>query len=190
VNLDKVLRRIGRLDEQPEALAQVARDVGFALAAGERRAIERVARALAAKAPARKRGKGASDQDYWAGFSAGLAMLMAAHQAGAEVGDAREAALRQTATEGARRVILLLGAGPLTGAELAGQLAMTPGATSKILATLRGAGLVRPLGGHPYPKRGARKPHVLTSLGSWLADELDRRARASGQHLKLVSRSA
>ncbi|HTM19448.1 MAG TPA: MarR family transcriptional regulator, partial [Kofleriaceae bacterium] len=177
MNLDKVLRRIGRLDEQPEALAQVARDVGFALAAGERRAIERVARALAAQAPQRRRGRGASEQDYWAGFSAGIAMLLAAHQAGAEVGDAREAALRQAASDGARAAILILAGGPATGAELAAQLGLTPGATSKILSTLRGAGLVRPLGGHPYPKRGARKPHVLTSLGSWLADELDRRAR-------------
>ena len=57
---------------------------------------------------------------------------------------------------------------------LAAKLGATPGATSKILASLRGVGLVRIVGGRPYPKRGAAKPHVLTPLGSWVASELDR----------------
>ena len=62
-----------------------------------------------------------------------------------------------------------LATAPMTGAELAAQLGVTPGAASKVLSHLRGAGLARTLGGIDYPKRGARKPHVLTSLGSWAA---------------------
>jgi DNA-binding transcriptional ArsR family regulator len=171
LNTAKVLRRIAQLGATPEAAEQVARDVGFALARGEREALAAVVRELAARAPAADE----RDASYWAGFADGLGTLVASWQAAQERADARRAALQAVSSDTARGAVRALGAGPATGTELAASLGVTPGAASKALATLRGAGLVRVLGGQPYPKRGARKPHALTALGTWVADELERR---------------
>jgi CRP-like cAMP-binding protein len=180
VKLDKVVARIARIAEEPELLEQVARDVGAGLAEGERDSLERVARELAIHAPHRSRGAKTDPNDYWAGYAAAIGTLLAAQRAAAEKVEAREAALRHTRGETAQGALEILAARPSTGAEIAAQLGVTPGAASKVLAQLRGAGLARTLGGQPYPKRGARKPHVLTPLGSWAADELRRRRRAAG----------
>lgn len=180
MKIDKVVARIARLSSEPELLEQVARDVGAGLAAGEREGLETIARELAARAPHRARGAKASEQDYWAGYAAAIATLLAAQRAMSEKNDAREAALRHARSETAQGVLAVLASGPSTGAEVAAQLGITPGAASKVLTTLRGAGLVRTLGGQPYPKRGARKPHVLTPLGAWAADELRRLRREAG----------
>jgi len=180
VKLEKVVDRIARIGAEPEVLEQIARDVGAGLAEDERRALERVARELAIHAPHRGRGAGASPHDYWAGYAAAIGTVLAAQRAAAEKVEAREAALRHTAGDNSQACLEILAAGPATGAEIAAHLDITPGAASKILAHLRGAGLVRPLGGQPYPKRGARKPHVLTALGSWTADERRRKRREAG----------
>ena len=175
---EKVLRRIAELAATEESLAkleQVARDVGFALASGQREALQEVARELAAHAPYPP---GQRDdklrKSYWAGFAAGLGTLLAAYEAAHERDDAHASALRAVRSELSRAVVRLISEAPCTGAELAGKLGVTPGATSKILASLRGSGLVRVVGGRPYPKRGAAKPHILTPLGSWVAGELNR----------------
>jgi DNA-binding transcriptional ArsR family regulator len=163
----KVIRRLRAVEQTPEVLEQVARDLGFALARGERDAAAEVGRALAGAAP--------EGDGYWAGFAAGLGMLLASYEAGFERADARQAALGAASSATARAVIAVLASEPATGAELANHLGVTPGAASKVLSALRGAGLVRVLGGAPIPKRGARKPHGLTPLGTWVADELARR---------------
>lgn len=178
MKLAKVVARIARIGKEPELLEQIARDVGAGLAEDERRALERVARELAIHAP--HRGRSGSADDYWAGYAAAIGTVLAAQRASAEKVEAREAALRHTAGDNNQACLEVLAAGPATGAELAARLDITPGAASKMLAHLRGAGLVRPLGGQPYPKRGARKPHVLTALGSWTADERRRRRREAG----------
>jgi CRP-like cAMP-binding protein len=180
MKIDKVVSRIARLSTEPELLEQVARDVGAGLAAGERDELETIARELAARAPHRARGAKASEQEYWAGYAAAIGTLLAAQRATAEKHESRQAALQHAQGETAQGVLAVLATGPATGAEVAAQLGVTPGAASKLLTMLRGAGLVRTLGGQPYPKRGARKPHVLTPLGSWAADELRRRRRAAG----------
>jgi hypothetical protein len=174
VNVDKVLRRIARLGSTPEAAEQVARDVGFGLAREQREALVAVARELAAHAPEASE----RNRDYWAGFADALGTLLAAWQAAHERTDARQAALRAVTGDTARGTVQTLARGPATGAEVAAALGVTPGAASKALASLRAAGIARVLGGQPYPKRGARKPHALTSLGDWLAGELERRAEA------------
>jgi DNA-binding transcriptional ArsR family regulator len=179
--LEKITARIARIGAQPELLEQLARDVGAAIAAGERDALERIARELAVHAPHRVRGDNGSDRDYWAGFAAAMATLIAAERASSEKREQREAALRQLTGETAQAAVELLAEDPMTGAELAARLGVTPGAASKVLAQLRGAGLARTLGGEPYPKRGARKPHVLTPLGSWAQGELRRRRGEQGR---------
>jgi DNA-binding transcriptional ArsR family regulator len=174
MNTAKVLRRIARMGATPEVAEQIARDLGFALARDEREALAAAAREMAARAPGREDGD--RGDEYWAGFVDGLGTLIASWQAAQERADARRAALEAVSSETARGAVRALTAGPATGAELATALGVTPGAASKALATLRGAGLVRVLGGQPYPKRGARKPHGLTPLGTWLVEELERRA--------------
>jgi DNA-binding MarR family transcriptional regulator len=176
VKRDKVLKRIGTVTRSPEVLDHVARDVGVALAAGQRDDLAAFARELAARAPDAGGERDAKSAHYWSGLAAGLGMLLASYEAAFQLDDARAAALRATGSELARAVVLALAAAPATGIELAERLGVTAGATSKILSSLRGAGVARPLGDMPYPKRGARKPHGLTPLGTALADEL----RASG----------
>ena len=174
----KVLRRIARSCERPEALQTVARDIGEGLARGQRDDLLEVARQLAAHAPQPTGDPAAADpgpsSEYWAGFAAAMGTLLAAYEAAHEGQDARAAALRSIASSSAEAVVTELGHGPATGAELASKLGLTPGATSKILKSLRAAGLARILGGTPesIPERGAPKPHVLTSLGSSIAREL------------------
>jgi hypothetical protein len=178
VKTEKVLRRIAELGATEESLAkleQVARDVGFALANGQREALQEVARELAAHAPYPPGGRDDKlRKSYWAGFSAALGTLLASYEAAYERDDAHAAALRAVRSDLSKAVVRLLSEAPRTGAELAAKLAATAGATSKILASLRGVGLVRVVGGQPYPKRGAAKPHILTPLGSWVARELNR----------------
>jgi DNA-binding transcriptional ArsR family regulator len=168
-NTSKIVRRMQKMATEPNTvLSGVARDVGFAIAEGDREALEAIGRELAARAP-----HGDSDeQTYWAGFAAGMGSLMAAFQAAHDRTDARAAAIGATRTEIARSIVATLAVGPATGAELAQQLGVTPSAISKSLTALRNSGVARVLGGGPYPKRGARKPHALTSLGSWVADEV------------------
>jgi len=178
MNTDKVRRRIAELAKpggvSPERLERLARDLGFALARGERAPLADAARSLAANAPRRARSRAAPAEDtaWAAGYAACFGTLLAAYEAAHERVDARDAAVRALSSDVAIGVVRALTEGPATGAELAARLSVTPGATSKILTQLRGAGLARVAGGRPYPKRGARKPHVLTSLGSWAADEL------------------
>jgi len=181
VKLEKITARIARVGAQPDLLEQLARDVGAAIASGERDALEHIARELAIHAPHRVRGDNGSDRDYWAGFAAAMATLIAAERASSEKREQGEAALRSLAGETAQAAVELLAEDPMTGAELAARLGVTPGAASKVLAQLRGAGLARTLGGEPYPKRGARKPHVLTPLGSWAQGELRRRRGEQGR---------
>lgn len=172
MKISKVTRRLNQVEQTPEVLEQVARDLGFALARGERDAAAEVARALARAAP--------DDDGYWAGFAAGMGVMVAAYQAALERQDARAAGLAAASSETSRAVLAALAVEPATGAELASRLGVTPGAASKVLTSLRGAGLVRVLGGAPIPKRGARKPHALTPLGSWVADEQSKRTAAQG----------
>lgn len=181
VKREKVLKRIRTVATSPELLDHVARDVGVALASGQRDDLAAFAHGLAAHAPAgpgerAERGgdRGASGKSghYWAGVAAGLGILLASYEAAFQHVDARAAALRSAGGELARSVVLALAEAPATGVELAERLGVTPGATSKVLASLRASGVARPLGGMPYPKRGARKPHGLTPLGSAIADEL------------------
>ncbi len=166
MNTEKVIRRLAELSEAPEGLSQLARDIGFGVARGEREALAVVGRELAAAAPSRRQ------NEYWAGFAAALGTMLASYESAHERVDARQAALRAVRSDASRAVVCALACGPATGAELAEQIGITPSATSKILAALRGAGLARILGAEPLPKRGARKPHALTPLGSWAADTL------------------
>ncbi len=176
---DKLMRRLADLGSSPEELERVARDIGFALARGQREPLAEVARELAARAPHSSRQD--AEKSYWAGFAAALGTVVAAYQAAHEQSDARQAALNAASSDSAQAVIAILATHPATGAELAASLGITPGATSKILASLRGAGLVRLSGSQTYPKRGARKPHVLTPLGGWVADQLAARTGKAKQ---------
>ncbi len=180
MNPDKVRRRIAELSKRgevsPELLERLARDLGFAMARGQRAALAAAARELAAHAPAppaAKKKSARAERTAWAaGYASCLGSLLAAFEAAHERGDAHQAALRAASSEVSRAVVRLLAEGPATGAELAAELGVTASSTSKVLAQLRGAGLARVAGGRPYPKRGAPKPHLLTSLGSWVADTL------------------
>ena len=67
---DKLLRRLADLGHSPEGLERVARDVGFALARGERESLGEVARELAARASHPNHHD--ADKSYWAGFAAAL----------------------------------------------------------------------------------------------------------------------
>lgn len=170
----KVLRRLTRVRQEPVVLQTVARDVGFALARGERDELVVVAREIAANAPDGDADEAASR--YWAGFSAAMGMVLAAYEAAHEHQDARAAALRALGSTSARSVLIALHAAPATGAELAAHLGFSASAVSKILKSLRNAGLARVLGGpdeRELPERGARKPHALTPMGTSLAVELD-----------------
>jgi CRP-like cAMP-binding protein len=188
IKRDKVLGRIARAAQSPEILDHVARDVGVALAAGQREALAAIARELAAHAPSTsaEAPAGRAGQPYWAGFAAGMGTLLAAYEASFQHADARESARRAVAGDLAQSIVLALGDAPATGVDLAARVGATPGAVSKILGALRGAGLARVLGGLPYPKRGARKPHALTPLGVGIADELRSRRRAGGRAAALV----
>jgi hypothetical protein len=180
VKRDKVLKRIGTVARSPDVLDHVARDIGVALAAGQRDDLATFARELAARvpeAPGERGGRGGSKSaSYWSGVAAGLGMLLASYEASFQQDDSRAVARRAATSEFARSTVLALADAPATGIELAERIGATPGAMSKILAGLRAVGVARPLGGLPYPKRGARKPHGLTPLGTALADEL----RATG----------
>lgn len=173
----KVLRRIARTNDRPELFERIARDVGVALARGQRDDLATVVRELAVHAPAPPAPK-PGDRDhataYWSGFAAALGTLLTAYEAAHHDGDAREFARRVVAGASAESVILALAEKPATGAELARELGLTPGATSKILKSLRQAGLARipgPPDGTRIPERGARKIHRLTSLGLSIAEE-------------------
>lgn len=166
---NKIVRRMQKMATEPNTvLSGVARDVGFAIAEGDRDAIEAIGRELAARAPHGD----TNEQAYWAGFAAGIGSMLASLQAAHDRVDSRAAALGATRSDVARSIVATLAVGPATGAELAGQLGVSASAISKSLNNLRNSGVVRMLGGGPYPKRGARKPHALTSLGAWVADEL------------------
>jgi DNA-binding transcriptional ArsR family regulator len=174
----KVMRRLARVGECPELLNTVARDAGVALARGERDALRLMVRELAARAPGGDgdppRDRDAQDQ-YWAGFSAAMGMVLASYEAEHGNSDARVAAMRAVSRPAARRVLCELAHGPATGAALAGRLQLTRGGVSKILKSLRGVGLARLAGGGSdavVPERGAPKPHVLTAQGAALAGEL------------------
>ncbi len=170
----KVLRRLSRLDARPQLLERVARDVGVALAHGDREGLSVVVRGLATNAPDSDGGD--PELAYWAGFAAAMGMLLASYEAAHEPGDARAAAMRALGSPSAKAVLGALADMPQTGAELAKHLQLTPGAVSKILKSLRGVGLVRVLGGptesESIPERGAPKPHALTPLGIGVAGEL------------------
>lgn len=186
MNQKKVLRRVRRAQAEPEVLSTVARDVGVALAQGDRDNLADVARELAANAP----NQADPASQYWAGFAAALGMLLSAYDAAHTQADAREAALRAVAGDSAQAVLQMLSRGPATGAELSSRLGITPGGISKILKTLRGFGLARALGGQPsgeIPERGAPKPHVLTSLGISIASELLADTALTMQERKLAA---
>ncbi|MCG8419129.1 MAG: winged helix-turn-helix domain-containing protein [Proteobacteria bacterium] len=170
----KVCGRIARIRECPDVLNIVARNIGEGLARGQREELQQVARELAAKSL--EADSNDAQANYWAGFAAALGTLLASYEAAHEESDIRATAMRVLANVSAEAVLLELRHGPATGAELASRLGVTPGATSKILKSLRNVGLARVLGGlagdETLPERGARKSHVLTSLGSSVAQEI------------------
>ncbi|MEM9491279.1 MAG: hypothetical protein AAGC55_19175, partial [Myxococcota bacterium] len=124
-------------------------------------------------------GRATDHKAYWAGFSAALATLLASYESAHTEDEVRLEARRIVSSPSAQAVVLELARGPATGAELARTLELTPGAVSKVFKSLRLAGLARALSsaspdraGRPSPERGVRKPHVLTSLGMAVADDL------------------
>ena len=178
MNLKKVKKRLVQIPTKPELLEHVARDVGFAAADADRQILATIASHLAKAA-----GSGKKNQDYWAGFATALGMFLASYEAGFEQRDAEQYALQCVKNPSIRATIEELNDAPQTGKSLALQLGLSPSATSKILTSLREMGIARVLGGRPYPKRGAPKPHALTPLGEWLAKQINTKAEPSHERI-------